>query len=601
MQRKLMFAVFAFIAAALLAACGGADNGYDEYYAVADDEYYAEADDGPADAQEVLLLTYSKPDIGEIMEFGGIYWLVLDVQADRALLLSQYIFGRRPFHEPGGAIIWEYSTIRRYLNSEFLYDRFTADERARIAETRIVNDGSIWDGHRGISPSTFDRVFLLSKPEVVWHLGDITQWPGPTVIFSDQYDNSRIAYGEDGPEGWWLRSPGAFSSNNAAIVSARGTIFMEGTGIARDAAGYRPAMWLRLDGHEAQSVQTALDPWNPDNFADVRQPLTLTHATPHGYIAVRHIEFMNDHLYSRAPFTYREKEAAAWLVEELLAMGHPWENIEVQEFYGYQPLVLNNMWRHWQTSLKMWGGGNMPTRSYSQNVILTIPGQSQRTIIVGAHYDTWPTPGASDNASGTALLLESAQRMLDIDNYHTIVYVFFGAEEVGLLGAHIFYDLLTQEQRGNIVMMVNADVLFEGEYFVFGTGYSPNMQIGLGFLEEMRQNDVSRQVSTIAQELREAHGIQVANVPAIVSMGSDHLVFLQAGHTVVMLSGLHLVPYEDFEGFTRWLYGDYALTTRVLHSPRDCFHYINAAWPNKIDDAMHTFSVLLEGLLLARY
>ena len=601
MQRKFMLAMFALIAAVLLAACGDTDNGYDAYYVDADDGYYTYTDNYMEDVQEILSLTYSELNPGSIIKFGGIPWRVLDVRADRALVLSQYIFDRKPFHEPGGTVTWEDSTMRQYLNNEFLYGRFTSDERARIAEMRIVNDSSIWDGQRGINPSTFDRVFLLSKPEVVWHLGDITQWPGPALVFSDQYDDNRIAYGQDGSDGWWLRSPGAFGSNNASVVSARGTIFMEGVGIGRDAAGYRPAMWLKLDGHDEQMAQIALDPWNPDNFANVRQPLALTDATPHGYISVRHIEFMNDHLYSRAPFTYREKEAAVWLAEELLAMGHSLDNIEVQEFYGYQPIILNNMWRHWQTSLKMWGGGGVPTRSYSQNVILTIPGQSQRTIVVGAHYDTWPTPGASDNASGTALLLESAQRMLNADNYHTIVYVFFGAEEVGLLGVEIYYNLLTQEQRDNIVMMVNADVLFEGEHFIYGAGYSLDMQHTFDFLDDPQQNDVSRQVSAIAQEIRDAHGIQIATVPEVIFAPSDQLVFLREGHTVVYLYGADLVRYEDFQGFARFFYGDYVITNRVLHSHRDCFHYINAAWPGKIDDAMRTFSLLLEGLLLARY
>ena len=72
--------------------------------------------------------------------------------------------------------------------------------------------------------------------------------------------------------------------------------------------------------------------WECEHFADVRQPLPFDEHTPHGCLAVQHLRFMNDMLYSRVPFSYREKEAAVWLVEGLLAMGHPWENIYVQEF-----------------------------------------------------------------------------------------------------------------------------------------------------------------------------------------------------------------------------------------------------------------------------
>jgi hypothetical protein len=37
----------------------------------------------------------------------------------------------------------------------------------------------------------------------------------------------------------------------------------------------------------------------------------------------------------------------------------------------------------------------------------------------------------------------------------------------------------------------------------------------------------------------------------------------------------------------------------LLHSPQDCFHFINETWPGMIDNAMYTYSLFLEGMLLA--
>ena len=330
-----------------------------------------------------------------------------------------------------------------------------------------------------------------------------------------------------------------------------------------------------------------------EEYTGTREPLHLAYYTPHGYLSVRHIEFMNDHLYGRTPFSYREKETALWIVEELLAMGFDPSDIEVQEFSHNDV----SQWTRWSLgdTIGSWArttvGNN--SRNYSQNVILTIPGQSEQKIIVGAHYDTLPYPGASDNASGTALLLESAQRMLHLDNYYTIVYVFFGAEEIGLLGAYFYYDNLTRQQRDNIVMMINADVLFEGEFFFYGAGYAGDQGPGT--------NHVSQQVNAIAQQVRDTHGIEIATLPQGIFLPSDQLVFLWEGHTVVQFSGLYKQPSNDFTGWAILDHGDYALTARVLHSDEDCIHIINYRWPGKIDTAMRTFSVFLEELLLARY
>jgi Zn-dependent M28 family amino/carboxypeptidase len=66
------------------------------------------------------------------------------------------------------------------------------------------------------------------------------------------------------------------------------------------------------------------------------------------------------------------------------------------------------------------------------NVIVTIPGQKmpRETILVGAHYDTVDgTPGADDNASGVAALLELCRMLKDSAPARTLKMVFFTLEE----------------------------------------------------------------------------------------------------------------------------------------------------------------------------
>lgn len=317
---------------------------------------------------------------------------------------------------------------------------------------------------------------------------------------------------------------------------------------------------------------------NPESGAPAEEQIIV----PHGYIAMEYILFINDNLYGRTPFSYRELEAARWIADELLAMGHT--NIEVQEFSWEE--TSEWAWDPWEFVADSGGRDffrEFPVREgrLSQNVILTVPGQSEQVIVVGAHYDGFQYPGAADNASGVALLLESARRMLHQDNYYTIVYVFFGAEETGLMGAHFYLNSLTGEQRDRIAFMVNADALFEGPYLLYAAGHGREN-------EPPQVSAISRRVDDIADELRRQYDLELIAFPEGIFWNSDNLPFLQEGYTVIVLAGLTEARENMFQ-------------PGLLHSERDCLHYINEAWPGMAQRAMRTYSIFLERILLAGY
>ncbi len=74
-----------------------------------------------------------------------------------------------------------------------------------------------------------------------------------------------------------------------------------------------------------------------------------------------------------------------------------------------------------------------------QNLILDLPGTTQAKIapiLIGAHYDAVPgTPGADDNATGVAVLLELAATFAAQPLKHPVRLVAFDLEEYGLLGS----------------------------------------------------------------------------------------------------------------------------------------------------------------------
>ena len=97
----------------------------------------------------------------------------------------------------------------------------------------------------------------------------------------------------------------------------------------------------------------------------------------------------------------------------------------------------------------------------SGNLVARIPGlDPSRALILGAHIDSPNNPGAMDNGSGSAVLLEVA-RVLDAAQVQPpldLVLVWFGSEETGLLGS-AFFAATHQELLERTVAMLGIDCL----------------------------------------------------------------------------------------------------------------------------------------------
>ncbi|TKG96936.1 M28 family peptidase [Puteibacter caeruleilacunae] len=105
----------------------------------------------------------------------------------------------------------------------------------------------------------------------------------------------------------------------------------------------------------------------------------------------------------------------------------------------------------------------------TQNVVGYIPGKVQpdSMIVIGAHYDHLGCmgkgnyfPGANDNASGVAMVLDLARHFMKKENQPdcTIWFVLFGAEEKGLLGAEHFNENLPVP-KSQVKYVINFDMI----------------------------------------------------------------------------------------------------------------------------------------------
>ncbi len=99
------------------------------------------------------------------------------------------------------------------------------------------------------------------------------------------------------------------------------------------------------------------------------------------------------------------------------------------------------------------------------NVIAEKPGAAgdSRVIVLGGHLDTVPNvPGANDNGSGIATLLAIAKNVADSSYPFTVRFVPFGSEELGLLGSQHYVASLSNEEKTNVIAMLNFDALATG-------------------------------------------------------------------------------------------------------------------------------------------
>ena len=376
---------------------------------------------------------------------------------------------------------------------------------------------------------------FAAEPAIPSAVRDFFEDRGATVEWYDPLQQVTITLGQN---------VATFSVGDATVNIGDATVELHRPVVLSDNIAY---MYL---SDLSAILSTLIPPPSIDSY--------VTYA--HGQMAYRYLYFIEENLYSRIGFTQRERDTAEWIAAELIAMGHPAENVRLQEF----PIVphmariaqaaaeLDEDTTELPRELMQLMHLNMYTPAcflqhtfidHSQNVILTVPGVSERRIIVGAHYDSPNSPGISDNASGIVTLLESAYRILSLDNYYTITYIFFGAEELGLIGAHYYVNSLSEEEVDNIALMINVDVIFDGLVLQYGVGYhcfEEHTELG---------NHVTETIVDVANALNTEFGFELVHSQYGIYVSSDQLAFLPVGIQVLVFFAVDNFPLFPMQIF----------------------------------------------------
>ncbi len=217
-------------------------------------------------------------------------------------------------------------------------------------------------------------------------------------------------------------------------------------------------------------------------------------------------------------------------------------------------------------------GGRIPRATQIVNVVATLPGKQaeakDRIYVVGGHYDSRVSdtmnatdfaPGANDDASGTAAVMEMARVMAKYEFDATLVFIAFAAEEQGLNGSTHWAEMAKQNQW-NVAGMITNDIIGSSRdengrvddkhVRLFAEGVPPVREVSnelRALLQTGGENDVpTRQLARYIKEIGELY-VPAMTVNLIYRKdrylrGGDHSPFLERGFAAVRMTE----PNEDF-------------------------------------------------------
>lgn len=239
---------------------------------------------------------------------------------------------------------------------------------------------------------------------------------------------------------------------------------------------------------------------------------------------------------------------------------------EIGERNVYRPAALHAAadyirasWR--QLGFEVRAQGYEAKGVWSENLEIEITGSAQpnQIILAGAHYDSvLGSPGADDNASGVAALLEIARLLSDIKPVRTLRLVAFVNEEppffyFGEMGSKI-YAQAARAREDDIRMMLSFEMLGcysnqpgSQNYPPFLRWFYPDRGNFIGFVSNLKSR---RALKTLADAFAASSDFPFETLasPAFVPgvAWSDQISFWQQDYQAVMVTDTAFYRYPHY-------------------------------------------------------
>lgn len=148
-------------------------------------------------------------------------------------------------------------------------------------------------------------------------------------------------------------------------------------------------------------------------------------------------------------------------------------------------------------------------------------GDPGNVIMVGAHLDSVDEgPGINDNGSGSAAVLETALQMAKVKPRNKVRFAWWGAEESGLVGSRHYVNGLSDEERDDIALYLNFDMIGSPNYVRF-------VYDGDGSAFDLEGPPGSDVIEAFFERFYAVRGLE--SEPTQISFRSDYAAFFDFG------------------------------------------------------------------------
>lgn len=153
-----------------------------------------------------------------------------------------------------------------------------------------------------------------------------------------------------------------------------------------------------------------------------------------------------------------------------------------------------------------------------QNVLVRKKGETDETIVIGAHYDrTNSGCGATDNWSGVTILAHAYKTLKPLTTKKSYIFVAFDKEEEGLKGSNQMLKAMPDNEIANLCSMVNFDSFGQAYPMALKNASSPKMlKLAESLGKEMKLNFTSVEIPGASSD---SASFRDKKVPAITLSG----------------------------------------------------------------------------------